>query len=51
VEIADAEHMDLIDPESAAWVTVLECVIHMIQEEAAWCRHECDVWPFSHHSR
>jgi acetyl esterase/lipase len=35
VEIADAEHMDLIDPESAAWATVLECVLHMIQNEAA----------------
>jgi hypothetical protein len=27
--------MDLVDPESAAWATVLECVIHMIQDEAA----------------
>jgi hypothetical protein len=35
VEIAGAEHMDLVDPESAAWATVLECVIHMIQDEAA----------------
>ena len=35
VEIADAEHMDLIDPESAAWATVLECVLDMIQNEAA----------------
>ncbi|HEX4006100.1 MAG TPA: alpha/beta hydrolase [Acidobacteriaceae bacterium] len=35
VEIAGAKHMDLIDPVSAAWVTVLECVMHMIQDEAA----------------
>jgi hypothetical protein len=31
VEIAGAEHMDLVDPESAAWATVLDCVLHMIQ--------------------
>lgn len=31
VEIAGAQHMDLVDPESAAWATVLECVLHMIQ--------------------
>jgi acetyl esterase/lipase len=35
VEIAGAGHMDLVDPESAAWATVLECVLHMIQQEAA----------------
>lgn len=35
VEIADAEHMDLVDPESVAWATVLECVLDMIQNEAA----------------
>jgi acetyl esterase/lipase len=35
VEIASAEHMDLVDPESAAWTTVLECVMRMIRDEAA----------------
>jgi len=35
VELAAAEHMDLVDPESGAWATVLECVLHMIQNEAA----------------
>lgn len=34
IEIAGAEHMDLIDPESAVWATVLDCVLHMIRNEA-----------------
>ena len=49
VEIAGAEHMDLVDPESAAWSTVLECVLHMIRDDADAAL--ADAWPFCHHAR
>jgi acetyl esterase/lipase len=31
VEIAGANHFDLIDPESSAWPTVCDCVLHSIR--------------------